>query len=83
MDVFTMVVTACIAGETPCTQARVSEMGFTSLEICESSSDKIIDAMTKDFARDPRLKGKQVTFEVTCMDRTQLRAKLGVSSVDM
>jgi hypothetical protein len=38
--------------------------------------------MTKDFAKRPDLKGRQVTYDVSCMDRAQLAQKFGITSSD-
>ncbi|WP_342363610.1 hypothetical protein [Terrarubrum flagellatum] len=83
MDIFTMVITACVAGTAPCSEARFSETGFTSEAACEAAVDRIVDSMTHQFAADPKLKGKQVTYDVSCMSKAQMKAKLGVVSSDI
>ena len=82
MDAFTMVIMACVAGETHCTTARISEMDFTSVAVCEARIDDITRSMTKEFAKRPEFKGRQVTYDVSCMDRAQLAQKFGISSSD-
>lgn len=77
MDVFTMVVLACVAGEPKCLTARISEMGFTSAAACEARIDPVTDRMTKELGQRPELKGRAVTYDVTCMDRVQLNAFTG------
>ncbi|MBN9458717.1 MAG: hypothetical protein J0I54_18960 [Bosea sp.] len=82
MDVFTMVIMACVSGEPHCTTSRISEIGFTTAQACEDKIDAITGAMTKDFGKRPEFKGRQVTYDVSCMDRTQLARKFGVTSSD-
>lgn len=83
MDAFTMVVVACVAGEPTCYQARISELNYTTELACEAAVDDVVDKMTKELALDPSRKGKQVTFDVSCLDRRQLRVKLGVTQMDL
>ena len=82
MDAFTMVIMACVAGEAHCATSRISEMGFTSVQACEARIDDIAGAMTREFAKRPEFKGRQVTYDVSCMDRAQLAAKFGIASSD-
>jgi hypothetical protein len=82
MDVFTMVIVACVAGEPACLSAHVSEMSFVSNEACEARIDDIVGAMTKDFAKRPELKGRQVSYDVSCMNRVQLAQKFGITQSD-
>lgn len=82
MDAFTMVVMACVAGEPQCTTARISEMEFTTAQACEARVDDIIGTMTKEFGKRPEFKGRQVTYDVSCMDRIQLAQKFGITSSD-
>jgi hypothetical protein len=82
MDVFTMVIMACVAGEAHCATSRVSEMGFTSVQACEDRIDDIARMMTREFGKRPEFKGRQVTYDVSCMDRAQLAAKFGIASSD-
>lgn len=82
MDAFTMVIMACVAGEAKCTTARISEMDFITAQACEARIDDITRSMTKEFAKRPEFKGRQVTYDVSCMDRTQLAQKFGISSSD-
>lgn len=82
MDVFTMVIMACVSGEPHCTTSRISEMGFTTAQACETRIDAVTHTMTKEFARRPEFKGRQVTYDVSCMDRAQLAQKFGITSSD-
>ena len=82
MDVFTMVIVACIAGEPACLSTHISEMTFVSNEACEARIDDIVGAMTKDFAKRPELKGRQVSYDVSCMNRVQLAQKFGITQSD-
>jgi hypothetical protein len=82
MDAFTMVIMACVAGEPHCSTARISEMDFITVQACEARIDDITRSMTKEFAKRPELKGRQVTYDVSCMDRAQLAAKFGIASSD-
>ena len=82
MDAFTMVIMACVAGEAHCATNRVSEMDFTSVQACEARIDDITRSMTKEFAKRPEFKGRQVTYDVSCMDRAQLAQKFGIRSSD-
>lgn len=82
MDAFTMIVMACVAGEAHCATSRISEMGFTSAHACEARIDDITRSMTKELGKRPEFKGRQVTYDVSCMDRAQLAAKFGIASSD-
>lgn len=82
MDAFTMVIVACISGEATCTATRISEQGFTTVQACEARIDDIARAMTVEFGKRPELKGRQVTYDVSCMDRDQLWHKLGVTQAE-
>ena len=82
MDAFTMVIMACVSGEPTCTATRISEMGFTSVEACEARIDEITRSMTKQLATHQEFKGREVTYDVSCLDRTQLWRKLGVAQAD-
>jgi len=82
MDVFTMVIVACIAGEPTCLSTHISEMSFKSAEACEARVDDIVGAMTKDFSKRPELKGRQVSYDVSCMNRLQLAQKYGIKQSD-
>lgn len=82
MDAFTMVVMACVAGEAHCTTSRISAMDFTTAQACEARADDIIRSMTRELGKRPELKGRQVTYDVSCMDRAQLAAKFGIASSD-
>lgn len=82
MDAFTMVVMACVAGEAHCATSRFSEMDFTTARACEARVDDIIRSMTKEFSKRLEFKGRQVTYDVSCMDRAQLAAKFGIASSD-
>ena len=83
LDIFTMVVTACISGQPACVPARFSEPGFTSEEACYARMPDITKGMTRQFAEDPALKGKQVTYDVSCMNQRQLQMKLGTIQLDL
>lgn len=82
MDAFTMVIMACVTGEAHCATRRISEMEFTSVQACEARIDDITRSMTKEFGKRPDFKGRQVTYDVSCMDRTQLAQKFGITSSD-
>ncbi|AZO82014.1 hypothetical protein B5U98_27445 [Bosea sp. Tri-39] len=82
MDVFTMVIVACVAGEPTCLSTHISEMSFVSNEACEARIDDIVGAMTKDFAKRLELKGRQVSYDVSCMNRVQLAQKFGITQSD-
>ena len=82
MDAFTMVVMACVAGEAHCATSRISEMDFTTAQACEARVDDILRSMTREFGKRPEFKGRQVTYDVSCMDRAQLAAKFGIASSD-
>jgi hypothetical protein len=82
MDAFTMLIMACVSGEPTCTATRISEMGFTTVESCEARIDDITKSMTKQFAVRPELKGKEVTYDVSCLNKTQLWQKLGIAQSD-
>lgn len=83
MDAFTMVVLACIAGQPTCTTTRISETSFTTVEACESRIDDITRKMTKDLAGRTELKGREVTYDVSCMSRQQLRDKFGIAEASI
>lgn len=82
MDAFTMVIVACVAGEPNCTAAHVSELAFTTVEACEARIDDITAAMTKEFGKREGFKGRQVSYDVSCMDRGQLKQKFGIAQAD-
>lgn len=82
MDAFTMVIVACISGEPTCTSAQVSEQAFTTVEACEARIDDVTRSMTKEFGQRADFKGRAVTYDVSCMDRVQLRQKLGIVQSD-
>ncbi len=82
MDAFTMVVVACVAGEAFCKSAHISRMEFTTAAICEAQIDAVTESMTKDFSKQGGFKGRAVTYDVSCMDRTQLLQKFGVTQSD-
>jgi hypothetical protein len=71
-----MIVVACISGEPACAQPQVADARFSTREACEGAVDDVTVAMTKKLATQPELKGKEVTFEVTCLSGTALRARL-------
>jgi hypothetical protein len=83
MDVFTMLIIACIDGEARCEQRRISEMSFTTRAACEERIDAEASAMTKSFSTRPGMKGRRVVYDVACLDGAQLRARLGVASADI
>lgn len=77
-----MVIVACIAGEPTCLSKHMSEMSFISNEACEARIDDIVGAMTKDFAKRLELKGRQVSYDVSCLSRVQLSQKFGITQSD-
>ena len=77
MDLFTMVITMCISGQAACTKINVSRPEFTSAAVCEDSIDLVTHDKTKELARDPALKGKTVTYDITCFSRTQFVSAFG------
>lgn len=79
MDAFTMVIVACISGEPHCTTTRVNEATFTTAQACEARIDAVTRAMTLDLGQ-RGFKGREVTYDVSCMDRVQLAQKLGVTT---
>ena len=79
MDAFTMIVLACVSGEPHCTTTRVNEPDFTSVAACEARIDEVTRAMTKTFGQRTEFKGREVTYDVSCMNREQLLHKLGVA----
>ena len=83
MDAFTMIILACIAGEPKCTSARVAETQFTSIEACEARIDAIANEMTRKLGQRPELKGRAVTYDVSCMDRKQLLQSFGIADLDL
>lgn len=83
MDAFTMIILACIAGEPKCTSARVAETQFTSIEACEARIDAIATEMTRKLGQRPELKGRAVTYDVSCMDRKQLLQSFGIADLDL
>lgn len=78
-----MVVTACISGQAVCIPARFSELSFSSEDACYARMTDITHSMTKQFALKPELKGKQVTYDVSCMNQAQLKLKFGTVQVDL
>lgn len=82
MDAFTMVILACVAGEPNCTSAHVSERAFTTAEACEARIDDVTRTMTKEFSQRGEFKGRAVSYDVSCMDRTQLKQKFGIVQSD-
>lgn len=82
MDAFTMVIVACVAGQTTCTSAHVSEQGFVTAQACEARMDDITRMMTREFGKREEFKGREVTYDVTCMDRVQLKQKFGIAQSD-
>jgi hypothetical protein len=78
MDAFTMVVLACISGQPSCTTTRISENSFTTFEACEARIDDVTRKMTKELGQRLELKGREVTYDVSCMSRQQLRDKFGI-----
>ncbi|TCR70377.1 hypothetical protein EV560_101784 [Bosea sp. BK604] len=78
MDAFTMVVLACVSGQPTCTTTRVNETSFTTFEACEERIDDVTRKMTKQLGQQLELKGREVTYDVSCMNRQQLREKFGI-----
>lgn len=83
MDAFTMVILACISGQASCTTTRISETSFTTAEACEARIDDITRKMTKDLAIRTDLKGREVTYDVSCMSRQQLRDQFGIADASI
>lgn len=83
MDIFTMVIVACIEGEAACEHRRISDFSFATQQACEAGIDDAAASMTKLFASRPGLKGRRVVYDIACLDAAQLRAKLGVASADI
>ncbi len=83
MDIFTMVVTVCVVGQLVCTPARFNDSTLTSEESCYARMGEITHAMIKQFALNRELKGKEVTYDVSCMDQKQPKAKLGPVQVEL
>lgn len=79
MEAFTMIIVACISGEPTCTSARVNDANFTSVAACEAQIDNVASDFTRRFGERPELKGREVTYDVSCMNREQLWAKLGIA----
>ena len=78
MDAFTMVVLTCISGQASCTTTRINESSFTTIEACEARVDDVTLNMTREFRQRAELKGRQVTYDVSCLNRAQLRDKFGI-----
>jgi hypothetical protein len=83
MDAFTMVVLACVSGQPNCTTARINESAFTTTEACEARIEDVTRDMTREFAQRADFKGRQVTYDVSCVSREQLRAMFGVIDVEI
>lgn len=81
MDAFTMVIVACISGEPHCSTSRVNEAEFTTAQACEARIDGVTRGMTLDLGKQG-FRGREVTYDVSCLNRTQLAQKLGVVSSD-
>lgn len=79
MDAFTMIILACVSGEPNCTTARVADAQFTSIEACEARVDAITASMTKELGQKLELKGRAVTYDVSCMSRQQLQDNFGIA----
>jgi hypothetical protein len=79
MEAFTMVIVACISGEPACTSARFHHDSFVSVAACEGRIDDVASDFTKRFGERPELRGREVTYDISCMNREQLWAKLGIS----
>lgn len=82
MDVFTLVVMACVAGEPACQSSFFSEASFATAEACEAGTDAVLERMTKAFAARSELKGRSVEYEVSCLDRSQLHRIFGIAQSD-
>ncbi len=83
MDAFTMVVLACVSGQANCTTTRINESAFTTIEACEARIDDVTRDMTREFAQRAEFKGRQVTYDVSCMNRQQMRDKFGVTDASI
>lgn len=79
MDAFTMVVLACVSGQPNCSTSRINESAFTTMEACEARIDDVTRNMTREFAQRAEFKGRQVTYDVSCVSREQMRALFGVT----
>lgn len=79
MDAFTMIILACVTGEPKCSTASIADPQFTSVEACEARVDAITTSMTKEFGQRPDFKGRQVTYDVSCMSRKQLQDNFGIA----
>lgn len=79
MEAFTMIILACVSGEPTCTSTRFNDPSFTSVAACEARIDDVANEFTRRFGERPELKGREVTYDVSCMNREQLWAKLGIS----
>ena len=58
-------------------------MPFTTTEACEARIDDVTRNMTREFAQRADFKGRQVTYDVSCVSREQLRAMFGVTDVEI
>lgn len=76
MELFTMVITMCIGGG-DCTTSNVSRPDFTSAAVCEEKIATVTHAKTKELAQNPALKGKTVSYDVTCLSHSQFVAAFG------
>lgn len=83
MDAFTMIVLACVAGEAKCTTSRVHEVGFTTVAACEARIDDVTRSMTRTLGLRGDLKGRQVTYDVSCMSHRQLLEQFGVTDASI
>ena len=83
MDAFTMVVLACVSGQASCTTVRINESAFITIEACEARIDDVTRDMTREFAQRAALKGRQIRYDVSCMNRQQMREKFGVTDASI
>ena len=76
MELFTMVITMCISGN-DCAVSHVSRPDFTSAAVCEENITSVTRARTKALGQDPALKGRTVTYDITCFSHSQFVAAFG------
>ena len=77
MDAFTLMILACVSGEPACQTSYVREPSFSTAEDCERAVDETVTRMTKEFGRNPDLRGKAVEYETTCLSRSQMERVVG------
>lgn len=83
MDAFTLMILACVSGEPACQTTYVREPSFTTAEDCERGVDDAVTRMTKEFGKRPELKGREVEYETTCLNRSQMERVAGPRPTDV